>query len=701
MNIYFVCSPDRLTFAWGQTERTYSERHKDTDWNKLRTYLRARGEDIILLEWYENVDITDHKIHSFLRKQPHIDQLKRGEWASYNQEVYTLDEIKYLVEKKFLIEQTKESLTLRNHQQKFVEKYKKAKLSCSDSFIEFLLGAKPRSGKSPAVLTVINEFNYKLTLIVARYRSPKQSFNEDISKFDNFSNMIYVDLSDKDYLNQIDRWMNTDKNIVVFGCIQSLKRIVNIDHDINFVVYDEAHEGYKSPQWMKLYDHVNCDIVYASGTPFDLVEDFNKDLQFNYSYYEEQLDKKKGLNNAPSMTVIRRVFDGKEKETYFQGISDSIKNIFNVKDGEFINPTLVQSFVSSEFGNQKTLLPQQKLFKDTTHIFCCLPSVNACHAIVKYFKGTRFAPLVVTGETSENSDTINKHIDENPNGTIILTVSANVLGVTLKNIDTIVNLRPGESLKYWLQLAFRGGSSDKDWRVIDYDPERCLTLGMESWMLASDACPEVAQYEYADFVNLFDWCSGFSELNQDKVNDILASNMVGDNSFTSRVPFNPSNIKDVDFELEQKPSKEVIKKKVQVSSNSTNGETNKKKVNDSSNHDNSNDIRKLNTIKSIIERMPLVLFYMIRSGETVSNIDSILQSDTYSFGTNDTENILKDALNCDIINRKSLNLRIQKDSIYIKSNIKKDECSTLEMFSHSIEKQKSMPVKLIDDLFSL
>ena len=104
MNIYFVCSPDRMVFAWGQTTRSYQERHKDGDWNKLRTYLRARGEDVILLAWYENVDIQDHDIHKHLKTVPGIPFPKRGEWSGYDSKIHTLESIQHLIEKKFFIE---------------------------------------------------------------------------------------------------------------------------------------------------------------------------------------------------------------------------------------------------------------------------------------------------------------------------------------------------------------------------------------------------------------------------------------------------------------------------------------------------------------------------------------------------------------------------------------------------------------------
>ena len=78
------------------------------------------------------------------------------------------------------------------------------------------------------------------------------------------------------------------------------------------------------------------------------------------------------------------------------------------------------------------------MLKDSTHLYLTLPSVAACHAFSKYMEGTRFLPLVVTGETGKDAEDINKHIEENPNGSCIITRTANVLGLTASKIDTII-----------------------------------------------------------------------------------------------------------------------------------------------------------------------------------------------------------------------------------------------------------------------
>ena len=91
-NIYLVSSEDGKVFGVGMTERSFKERHKDADWSKFRNYLKARGEELVLVAWWENKPIPDHDIDFYLKKIPGI--LKFAEWFSHNT---TIDIIKDII----------------------------------------------------------------------------------------------------------------------------------------------------------------------------------------------------------------------------------------------------------------------------------------------------------------------------------------------------------------------------------------------------------------------------------------------------------------------------------------------------------------------------------------------------------------------------------------------------------------------------
>ena len=700
MNIYNIIQEDKPRwFGWGMTKgplmiETHGIPRTGSDYNKARD----AGVKYAALGFYENVNVTDHMIKRFVNKIPGIRQVGTEAYECMERYPITPEIVQHMVEEEFFSKTPKkrESLELYEHQKEFVIK------STWQVWKEFLLFAKCRAGKTAMVLTFIVTKGYKTTLIVSREKSPMQSWKEDSDKFSNFSNLVFIDINDKDYLQQIDYWYKTDKQIILWACVQS-RRILDLPVDVDLLVYDEAHIGYNSAQWRKLREVIDCPVIYATGTAYKMVWDFTDSNRYIYDYYREQLDKKKGLNNRPSMKVILANYDCPQYQAIFGNDPDAMKNLFNVdEEGNFMEPALVQEYVTSTYGNQRHLRPDNRLLKDSTHLYMTLPSVAACYAFAKYMKGTRFAPLVVTGDSGKNSDDINRHIAENPNGSCILTRTANVLGVTAREIDTIINCAEGSSLEFWTQFAFRGGSSDRDWLVIDFCPQRCLESLRQSFVAACDINPELAQYKFTDFVSITDWNQGFTTLSAEEVNEILAAD-VGNairlvSGLTSSINFN--NLRDLDFNLDIQPVGSNIVKSITLNDNNANGKTNKKKVNELTKSEKDEIYQKIATIQAILERVPLVLFHAINSEESMNSIDSVISSSHYQPVTMDEENILQMALEHNVINRESLSKRINSAYIDIQYAMNNDKRDTLFKLSQSTQPQQDIPLELLDQMLS-
>jgi len=690
LNIYLISTQDGKVFGVGQTTRSFAERHKDGDWAKFHNYLKARGEELVLIGWWEDTSVLDTEIHKYLITLPNI--RKFAEWFSHKT---TLDIIKDQIEQEFFTEtpEKKIALTLQKHQKEFVAK-------AQADYVEFLLFAKCRAGKSVMTLSHIVDKNFKTTLVVSRYTSPMQSWKEDSKNFSNFSNLVFIDINDKDYIQQIDYWYNTDKQLILWACVQS-RKILDLPVDIDLLVYDEAHVGYNSAQWNKLCEATNCPVLYVTGTAYKLVWDFSDSQRYIYSYYEEQLDKKKGLNNRPSMRVILANYESSQYQAIFGDDPDAMKNLFNINDdGDFIHPELVQDFVTNRFATQRVLRPQNRLLKDSTHLYITLPSVAACKAMVKYMEGTRFAPLVATGDSGNDSDDINKHIAENPNGSCILTRTANVLGVTAKEVDTIVNCAEGSSIEFWTQFAFRGGSSEHDWMVIDFVPQRCLESLRQTYVAACDTSPEVAEYDFTDFVSITEWAEEFTELNADRVNEILAADVGNAIRLVSGLVTNLDfdKLRDLDFNLSLEPSGSNVAKTVQLNDNNANGKTNKKREGELTKSEKDEIYGKIDTIQSILERIPLVLFHAVNSDEVMNNVDSVINSTHYEPVTMDDEKILEKALEYGVANREALSKRISSAYVDIKHAINNDKLETLSKLSESTQSQQDIPLDLLDEM---
>jgi len=719
VNIYFITLKSNPNwFGIGETKgpcmmATHGIPRKGSDYGKAKQLLAANNDEYIILKRWNNVstrsDRDDHHddiLHEFANKLPSVIQKGRESFEILSTSSLTLDIIINMIDKKFFSKQIVEKprLKLRKHQKEFIEKIN----STWESWKEFLLFAKCRSGKSIMSLYHVLQKGYKVTLIVSRYTSPIQSWRDDLKEYADFDNMVFVNLADKNWKEQIEYWMNTDKQIILWTTIQGENRWKNIDCNVDFIIYDEAHIGYGSKQWINMRKKFNCRVLYATGTAYDIVDQFSTNNRFIYSYFEEQLDAKLGIIKAPKMIVILVKYDCDGYKKLYGDDPDAMKNLFSVNDDkEFIEPALVRGFYMDYFGRQRHLRLQDRLLKNAKHIFMTLPSIAACHNSVSYLKATDFAPLVVTGDTDMDADTIKKHIADNPEGTIILTVKANVLGVTIREIDTVINCSEGESMNFWSQFAFRGGSSDRDWNVIDFCPKRCLKSLREAFAAACDNDPRLVDYVMQDFAVITEWAEQFSEMTQEQLVEILSSDVKGSVNFLSSIvsSLNLEDLKNFDLGLDFSASKSKDSKKTvnNVNNNPANGKSNKQMVfldDLKKEAPDKETAKKVETIKAILERIPLVIFHSIRDNKIPNSIHSVISSEHYVHDTMDTEKVLENLVDQNYFDSKTLSYRINQVSIDFQHQMKEDECGTLSELSCSRQSQKSMPVDLVDKLLS-
>jgi hypothetical protein len=322
---------------------------------------------------------------------------------------------------------------------------------------------------------------------------------------------------------------------------------------------------------------------------------------------------------------------------------------------------------------------------------------------VKYLEKTKFSPLVVTGDAKKDPDSIRKHVAENEYS-IILTVSANVLGVTVREIDTVINATEGESLNFWTQFAFRGGSSEHDWDVIDFCPQRCLNSLREAFIAACDNAPQISEFTMLDFVSITEWSNGFESISQDQIAAIFASDVSNTISMVS------GTIRGIDYEklshcqfnlnLFSTEKKKVDKR--DVNDNGANGKSNLKREGEASEkQDNSELLAKKETIRSILERVPLTVYHCIKSDSVPNSIDKVINSEHYIHNTLDSEGIIAELVHEGVIDAKSFSYRINQAVVDIQHSMKEDECKTLEKLSCSRQNQKSMPLELVKSLLDI
>lgn len=212
MNIYFVTSEDSKVFAFGQTERSFDERHKDGDWGKLNNYLKAKGEKLILVSWYENVHILDTDIHRWLKLQSGI--VKHAEWFNYCLDTDTIKTIKQKVEEKFFIAKNiqKPDLMLSIGQ-----------LEAMDKIISLMSGKKqkimaelaPRLGKTLLYLALFEHTDHQVLIIGSYYLTALTSFEKEVDKYSQFSDFVVLDLYSENFKKDFSYNFDQSKKIIV------------------------------------------------------------------------------------------------------------------------------------------------------------------------------------------------------------------------------------------------------------------------------------------------------------------------------------------------------------------------------------------------------------------------------------------------------------------------------------------------------
>ena len=685
-------------FNLGHTKHTYEERHKNSDYGKAGQVVSVFQSKRIKLAWWPDAKTLDHPIHEWLKKNVWLEPIGRETYRLI--EGVSLDQAKQRIAEKFFsdVKEKKKTIELRDHQRAFVAKARK-------DYDKFLLFAKCRAGKSVMTLSHIVDKNIKMTLVVSRYTSPVQSWRDDIAKYTNFNNIVFINVEDKGYIQQIKEWKDTDKQIVIFGTVQAINKWSTLHecgvNDADLIVYDEADIGYESEQWLRLRKLYTCPVLYVTGTAYKMVWNFTDSNRYIYSYFEEQLDKKMGFlkDNPPTMNVVVAKHDTSAYKKVFGDDPDATKNVFRVDQGKFVEPALVQDFINKWF-NQTTVRPENRLFRNSTHLYITLPSVAACHAFAKYMKGTRFAPLVVTGDTKIDADRIVNHIDTNPLGSCIITRAANVRGVTADKVDTIVNLAEGSSLEFWTQFAFRGGSGEHDWMVVDFIAQRCLATLREIFVSACELSPRVAECEFIDYIPTTEYVDSFDKINSDRLNEILAADVGNAIRLVSGIKLNSNNLKNLVFDLELESKLSVKVKEEVVNDNDANGKSNKKRLTIEEREAVKKETLQAKTIKAILERVPLVLYHAIKSGQLMNNIDSVLTCPHYQHVTMDEENIIEMALDHDVINRQTMSRCVSSAYVDIQHAIKQDERGALHELSVSAQDQKGIPLEYLDSMFA-
>ena len=517
----------------------------------------------------------------------------------------TLEEIKTAMQDDLFAD---DFITLRSEQRDAIDQAKerfckrsgrrgKYQYEVLPEYRQFLWNAKMRFGKTICAMQLMRELDVKRTLIIThrpvvgeswlqafkqvvgrKSSEPKVKGNSDIHKtygfgmrsddesetagnyydlekfvetpgnhYAFFVSMQYIRLSE--LVNSKTQAKNTGAGNTTSAANEKLKAdILKTDWDL--IIIDEAHEGTLTSLGKGVIQDFlkkeRTKMLYLSGTPFNLYEDFKKDEIYTWDYIAEQTAKhnwdlehpneKNPYAELPKMNIF----------TY-----DITKNIDNILDqtGVFSFPEFFRTWTGNPKAD-KASMPEgakgrfvheqdvsefldllckkdaennfpfstneyRQMFRHTLWVVSHVNEAAALeqllkeHKIFRHFNVVNVAGRNETDEQNENAlDKVLKAIGDNPEKTSTITISCGRLttGVTVAPWTAVFYLKGGDRAATYMQTIFRvqspykthEGKIKKECYVFDFAPDRTLKIVAETAKFSSMATAKEKKKQEGD-----------------------------------------------------------------------------------------------------------------------------------------------------------------------------------------------------------
>ncbi|WP_343091844.1 Eco57I restriction-modification methylase domain-containing protein [Streptococcus sanguinis] len=497
----------------------------------------------------------DHEVHEVLRRSGigHPKGLEGNEWFETDLET-AKKAIKAVKDGRSFISDTqaeykaeKIKIRLRPEQDAAVKQTQKTYKKKN----RMLWNAKMRFGKTLTSLKLIKQEGFQRVLIMTHRPVVNKSWFDDFKK---------MDLAEDGYLyGSVDRGekLSTlkigDSPFIYFASIQLLRykgaqtnlpEFADIDWDL--IIIDEAHEGTQtdlSDTVLKaLVKEEHTKILELSGTPFNILDQFDPEQVYTWDYVMEQQAKLKWDLEKPDQPnpyeqlpeVLMYTFDMKQKEKFTdENKAFNFREFFKFDDrGELVYKDDVKRFLDNITNpDSETNYPfsTKEYREELRHTLWLMPGVKEANAFEKLLKehpvfGVDYKIVnVVRNDKSDNildsSDDdlakVRNAITDDPSRTktITLTVRKLTTGVNVPEWTAVLFLSNTSSSMNYLQAAFRAQTPfsheklgmKKRCYIFDFAPDRALTVMAESAQINSGVGKKNTQQQKQAMSNLLNF----------------------------------------------------------------------------------------------------------------------------------------------------------------------------------------------------
>lgn len=559
-----------------------SDELNETARNRIKQYTNTIGVQEELL--YTTLAITnegkvfkDKDVHrvlknSGIKKHDFKNKKNPEEWFEINLET-AVNAIKAVKQgRKALdrteVENTHEDIEFRPEQIEAIE----LTLKRFEHTDRMLWNAKMRFGKTLSALEVIkrmskdDKFNLSRAIIITHRPAVDEGWFDDYTKiFYDDDNMLYGSKK----RTTIKELIESGKKFIYFASLQDLREsnktggkynkndeVFSIAWDL--VVIDEAHEGTQTELGQAVLrelvnssdeNHITKQL-HLSGTPFNIMNDFEPKNTYTWDYIMEQKAKSdwekehpfepNPYDDLPRMNIF--TYNLKEYFPKYEELTDkafNFKEFFRVwtgdtekdgkelidqsKIGKFMHEDDVKRFldlISHEDKNSNYPFSKKEYIDNFKHTFWVVPGVKEALALkelmLKHEIFSMFNIVNVAGSGDDTGyealDDVKNAIGEHPEDTYTITLSCGKLttGVTVKAWTAVLYLTGSYSTSAtsYLQAIFRvqspatiGGRQKTECFVFDFAPDRTLKMIAQAGNLSIKAGSTNSRETMKQFLN--------------------------------------------------------------------------------------------------------------------------------------------------------------------------------------------------------